>query len=547
MPSGKKISGEHAHDIDCTAVSFENPLDEEAQGQDSAFALYTIVSEAIVRKKKSVKSKEVRTLEPGTVVTVYEQAKSNGHARAKIGEGEWISLQTRGNHVLATRKRGSGQDKTYGVMSQVADDCVVSFPGGKQWLDLLDHLEGQQAANNEARHKLSVWWKSVEKFIHTELKGMDEIGGVSKKEQSKAWASVNVVRKKKSLRSDPMKEILDAVPQIGDEFAAMKGKGPLAGDGIVNLACVFMDEDMSATKRSLLQNDSSHPKDKAIDKLGKRIKKHKWTAPALPRGVEPAEGHCLSFNERLAFANKQGIKCYCARLGSLNYDANCGYQGPGGFPKQGDDGCTWFKQWLENVEMAVKAGSTLHVVQKSDAPAQYWTLGQPLGHAQTLEVLTLQQLGHEFQTHQTPQAFVEWFDAKLSADDRIRSFGPKADKLAFRKIKDLMPGILQSYGSVCVIGLVLTATVPFLIHAICDETAHVVDGSDGSDDVDGLGMPDRSDVFDCLEDLYTQASGFVAVWFILMFLLGLQARKAHKIRSAVHAKLKEIKAAKGPW
>ena len=95
------------------------------------------------------------------------------------------------------------------------------------------------------------------------------------------------------------------------------------------------------------------------------------------------------------------------------------------------------------------------------------------------------------------------------------------------------------------------------MHIHCDETAHVLGGSDGSDEADeadeadGLDnvMPDSSGVFDCLEDLDRQHPLWLIFWFWLIFMvaLGLTARKAHRMSSAVHAKLKEIKTAQGPW
>jgi len=53
------------------------------------------------------------------------------------------------------------------------------------------------------------------------------------------------------------------------------------------------------------------------------------------------------------------------------------------------------------------------VIEKQDQPRTYpdgspsWTLGQPVGHAQALEIITLQQLGFEFVVHATPAAFLE--------------------------------------------------------------------------------------------------------------------------------------------
>ena len=74
----------------------------------------------------------------------------------------------------------------------------------------------------------------------------------------------------------------------------------------------------------------------------------------------------------------------------MNSDLKCGYQDADGYVRQGDDGCEWFEKWLANVDRAVAGGAKLHVIQKSDAPKEYWTLGQPLGHAQCLEVLILE-------------------------------------------------------------------------------------------------------------------------------------------------------------
>lgn len=88
-------------------------------------------------------------------------------------------------------------------------------------------------------------------------------------------------------------------------------------------------------------------------------------------------------------------------------------QDEAGYPRQGDDGCAWYETWLQNIIVSEARGTTLHVIQKQDQPRTYpdgspsWTLGQPVGHAQALEIITLQQLGFEFVVHPTPAAFLE--------------------------------------------------------------------------------------------------------------------------------------------
>ena len=125
-----------------------------------------------------------------------------------------------------------------------------------------------------------------------------------------------------------------------------------------------------------------------------------------------------TFKQRRAHADFQ---CYCRWLGCLNEDPGCGYQDADGYPRQADGGCEWFKQWLENVDTAAGGNATLHVVQKCDAPKQFWTNGAPLGHAQCLEVRTLEHLGLEYVTHPSPAAFQLWLAACPSSADRLES------------------------------------------------------------------------------------------------------------------------------
>ena len=88
-------------------LSFENPLDDDIEAQDSALPTYVTTAKATVRNKVSVSSKEVRVLEPGTIVTVIKQRNSGGHRRAQIGDGEWISLVTKRGRVLAVPQTAS--------------------------------------------------------------------------------------------------------------------------------------------------------------------------------------------------------------------------------------------------------------------------------------------------------------------------------------------------------------------------------------------------------------------------------------------------------
>ena len=48
-----------------------------------------------------------------------------------------------------------------------------------------------------------------------------------------------------------------------------------------------------------------------------------------------------------------------------------------------------YESWLANVEKAAAGEAMSHVIRKSDAPKEYWTNG----HAQCLEVMTLEYLG----------------------------------------------------------------------------------------------------------------------------------------------------------
>lgn len=74
---------------------------------------------------------------------------------------------------------------------------------------------------------------------------------------------------------------------------------------------------------------------------------------------------------------------------------------------------------MVNVDAAVSAGATLHVVQKCDQPKEFWTKGVPLGHAQYLEVLTLEQRGLEYKTHASPSAFRKWLDSQPSSTESL--------------------------------------------------------------------------------------------------------------------------------
>ena len=45
-------------------------------------------------------STRVDQLPPGTAVTLFELASSDGHTRARIGDDRWLSLQTAAGNVL---------------------------------------------------------------------------------------------------------------------------------------------------------------------------------------------------------------------------------------------------------------------------------------------------------------------------------------------------------------------------------------------------------------------------------------------------------------
>lgn len=378
-----------------------------------------LLKEATVREKPSVKSKRTtrdgsKKLPAHTLVHVFEEAESDGHRRARIGENEWISLKTAAGDEIAIPPSQDLMkqigDKTEGMMGNGAHDCIVSFPGGALWKELLDQLRHEQHQDALARSELAKTWNDIKAMLSANLGFLkDAVDG---------------------LLVDVTGEILESFPELKAELDAAIGQGPLAGDGIVSLACVFTDV-------------AAHPEDVQIHEVIKGLKETgQLDIPSNKDSVEIA-GHCLPVDARVKTANKS-FNCFCARLGSLNNDISNGYQDSEGFPKQGDDGCAWFKTWLDNVEKGHAACAQLHVVQKSDQPQEYWTLGQPLGHAQTLEVLTLEQLGYDFKVHESPGAFLKWFQAQPKAHDRIAEFLPKVedsvDLRVYAYLMDAHPG-----------------------------------------------------------------------------------------------------------
>lgn len=60
-----------------------------------------VVGKAVVRTKLSIKSPVCRELQAGATIVVLEEARCEGHHRARIGINEWVSLKTAKGSVLA--------------------------------------------------------------------------------------------------------------------------------------------------------------------------------------------------------------------------------------------------------------------------------------------------------------------------------------------------------------------------------------------------------------------------------------------------------------
>ena len=62
---------------------------------------HTVVHRATVRADVKVNSAEVGTMYPGQHVHVLETVKKNGHLRAQVGPGQWVSSRTKlGSNLL---------------------------------------------------------------------------------------------------------------------------------------------------------------------------------------------------------------------------------------------------------------------------------------------------------------------------------------------------------------------------------------------------------------------------------------------------------------
>lgn len=297
-----------------------------------------------------------------------------------------------------------------------ARDCVVSFPGGVEWAELLELVHARKLADAVAFHRLlatcTIQYPSPTDQYHpvqAPLKVLElNAGGVETSHTKVKF-------------QQPIVDLADALA------------GELLWRSDTDLACVFV----SGAGDFMGQSASLHPRDPR--KVGVDVSKRRvgtaWTRAdadppvaleierplsSNPSGkVEPnpkLATHEMSFEDRLALAD---CTCYCARLGSLNSDVRCGYQTADGRPRQGDDGCAWFEAWLANVEFAASAGATLHVIQKCHQSESLWTDGVPLGHAQCLEVMTLELLGLSYETHSSPTSFIKWLEGRPSAAARI--------------------------------------------------------------------------------------------------------------------------------
>ena len=234
------------------------------------------------------------------------------------------------------------EDKTTGMMDYIAQDCVVSFPGGPQWQELVDIIQRRHGERKAAHARLHSW-----------TRGKGHHAGMESDLYNCFYGPGKTDRASRDFPGDPLME------------------------GSVNLACVFMSEaDAKKKKAGLFRAAKSdiHPEDttvslmfgskseeKAHSKAAKQAAKARKTiAVECPPGVEAGAmvmvdgpdgtqfqaqippgvdagttfqvvvpqqkpGHALSFTERVNHPKKK-FQCYCARLGSMNFDANCGYQ-----------------------------------------------------------------------------------------------------------------------------------------------------------------------------------------------------------------------------
>jgi hypothetical protein len=274
----------------------------------------------------------------------------------------------------------------------VAQHCVVSFPGGPEWQDLLDVVHERKVQDDYA-------WQRFRKSIGDFPGNSNRWAGPASGEDPPSLISCCADAKFISLCGGGKVQLLSwsccCARRIKDLDAEYDGD--LLREGDVDLACVFVENTPSPEK--------AHPTDQYTDDCSSKIgttandvqavrvqnpmdsKRDGLTVELDLLPASTALAHQLSFSERRSHG---GLQCYCARLGAMNSDLKCGYQDDDGCVRQGDDGCEWFEKWLANVDRAVVGGAKLHVIQKSDVPKDYWTLGQPLGHAQCLEVLILE-------------------------------------------------------------------------------------------------------------------------------------------------------------
>jgi hypothetical protein len=93
---------------------------------------YTTLSATLCRVSKSTTSKVVRTLAPGEVVVVIEETYSNGHHRARIGDHEWVSIETSTGKIVMRPGRVQSADPNAGMYKVIAKTPV------HETIDVLD-------------------------------------------------------------------------------------------------------------------------------------------------------------------------------------------------------------------------------------------------------------------------------------------------------------------------------------------------------------------------------------------------------------------------
>jgi surface protein len=126
---------------------------------------------AKVRSGISIKAVHTRTLEPGTIVSVLEQGKCDGHHRGRISPTEWVSITTaRGSVLLApgagvvtvsTITAPNGADVQITAQTTLAElkhgiSEALGIPAAEQQLQLIEH-EGRSDMTVEGAESQFLW------------------------------------------------------------------------------------------------------------------------------------------------------------------------------------------------------------------------------------------------------------------------------------------------------------------------------------------------------------------------------------------------------